>query len=171
MLRLLTILEKIVFETSAVSLSLSIIFSILASMIFPFGLIRKKKVSPVTKRFVVSNFLFIDVTLFYYMTPFDFCQRLNVFTFETYSSLSLFWTCSSFRKPYFKGVWVIRPPVHDPHIQSLAPISPHKSFNQLSSALKSSHYDQQHITFNGSLVIWNNVDSLMYMFERNCSLV
>ena len=90
MLRLLTILEKIVFETSAVSLSLSIIFSILASMIFPFGLIRKKKVSPVTKRFVVSNFLFIDVTLFYYMTPFDFCQRLNVFTFEAYSSLSLF---------------------------------------------------------------------------------
>ena len=142
MLRLQAILEKIVFETSADSLSLSIIFSILASMIFSFGLIRIKKVSRVTKRFVVSNFLFINVKLFCYMKHFDFCQRQNVFTFDTYSLLSLFLTCFSFRKPYFKGVWVIRPPVHDPHIQSLAPLSPHKSFNQLSSALKSSHYDQ-----------------------------
>ena len=142
MLRLQAILEKIVFETSADSLSLSIIFSILASMIFSFGLIRIKKVSRVTKRFVVSNFLFINVKLFCYMKPFDFCQRQNVFTFDTYSLLSLFLTCFSFRKPYFKGVWVIRPPVHDPHIQSLAPLSPHKSFNQLSSALKTSHYDQ-----------------------------
>ena len=141
MLRLQAILEKIVFETSADSLSLSIIFSILVSMIFSFGLIRIKKVSRVTERFVVSNFLFINVKLFCYMKHFGFCQRLNVFTFDTYSLLSLFLTCSSFRKPYFKGVWVIRPPVHDPHIQSLAPLSPHESFNQLSSALKSSHYD------------------------------